>query len=107
MEERATGAGDSFFSTVGVACDAGSTLTDLCILNEAAGRMRVARVATTVDPVQGLVEDIAAGAIASRQMAQLAGYENAIGLGDVEQDSHGTEHRAADRGRRRPECVPA
>ncbi|MCW5624755.1 MAG: hydantoinase/oxoprolinase family protein [Burkholderiales bacterium] len=53
---------------VRVACDVGGTFTDICILNEATGRMHVAKVATTVDPIEGVLEGIAAGGVDLKDM---------------------------------------
>ncbi len=46
---------------VRVACDVGGTFTDICVLNEASGRMHVAKVPTTVDPIDGVLAGITAG----------------------------------------------
>lgn len=53
---------------VRVACDVGGTFTDICIVNEATGRMHVAKVATTVDPIEGVLEGIAAGGVDLKDM---------------------------------------
>src|SRR5205085_12034972 len=58
-----------------VAVDIGGTFTDFCILDEQTGVVRVAKTATTRDPIDGL----------------LAGLEQAgIELSDVALLSHGT-----------------
>lgn len=54
---------DTYAMAVRVACDVGGTFTDICILNEATGRMHVAKVATTVDPIEGVLQGIAAGGV--------------------------------------------
>ncbi|MFT3805253.1 MAG: hydantoinase/oxoprolinase family protein [Burkholderiaceae bacterium] len=46
---------------VRVACDVGGTFTDICVLDETSGRMRVAKVPTTVDPIDGVLAGISAG----------------------------------------------
>lgn len=48
---------------VRVACDVGGTFTDVCILNEATGRMHVAKTPTTPDPIDGVLAGIAAGGV--------------------------------------------
>jgi N-methylhydantoinase A len=48
---------------VRVACDVGGTFTDICILNEASGRMHVAKVPTTPDPIEGVLAGIEAGGV--------------------------------------------
>jgi len=48
---------------VRVACDVGGTFTDVCILDEATGAMRVSKVPTTVDPIDGVLEGIAAAGV--------------------------------------------
>ncbi|MGF1624751.1 MAG: hydantoinase/oxoprolinase family protein [Alphaproteobacteria bacterium] len=48
---------------VRVACDVGGTFTDVCILDEATGAMRVAKVPTTRDPIDGVLEGIAAAGV--------------------------------------------
>ncbi len=46
-----------------VACDVGGTFTDVCILDEATGAMRVSKVPTTVDPIDGVLEGIATAGV--------------------------------------------
>jgi len=53
---------------VRVACDVGGTFTDVCILNEATGRMHVAKVPTTPDPIDGVLQGIAAGDVALKDV---------------------------------------
>ncbi len=48
---------------VRVACDVGGTFTDVCILDEATGAMRVSKVPTTVDPIDGVLEGIATAGV--------------------------------------------
>lgn len=48
---------------VRVACDVGGTFTDVCILEEATGSMRVAKVPTTPDPIDGVLQGIAAAGV--------------------------------------------
>ena len=50
-------------AAVRVACDVGGTFTDVCILEEATGRMRVAKTPTTPDPIDGVLNGIAAGGV--------------------------------------------
>ena len=50
-------------AAVRVACDVGGTFTDVCILDEATGRMRVAKTPTTPDPIDGVLNGIAAGGV--------------------------------------------
>lgn len=51
-----------------VACDVGGTFTDICILDDRTGRMHVAKVATTPDPIEGVLQGIAAGGVALKDM---------------------------------------
>ena len=48
-------------AAVRVACDVGGTFTDVCVLDEATGHMRVAKTPTTPDPIDGVLEGIKAG----------------------------------------------
>ena len=48
---------------VRVACDVGGTFTDICVLNEMSGRMHVAKVPTTPDPIEGVLAGIEAGGV--------------------------------------------
>ncbi len=48
---------------VRVACDVGGTFTDICVLNESSGRMRVAKVPTTPDPIDGVLAGIKASGV--------------------------------------------
>ncbi|MDQ0394339.1 hydantoinase/oxoprolinase family protein [Labrys monachus] len=48
---------------VRVACDVGGTFTDICVLNESSGRMHVAKVPTTPDPIEGVLAGIEAGGV--------------------------------------------
>ncbi|MBB2965018.1 N-methylhydantoinase A [Methylobacterium sp. R2-1] len=48
---------------VRVACDVGGTFTDICVLSEATGRMHVAKVPTTPDPIDGVLAGIEAGGV--------------------------------------------
>ena len=41
-----------------VACDVGGTFTDMCILDDKTGRMHVAKVATTADPIEGVLQTL-------------------------------------------------
>ncbi|MFO1146768.1 MAG: hydantoinase/oxoprolinase family protein [Alsobacter sp.] len=50
-------------NAVRVACDVGGTFTDICVLNETSGRMHVAKVPTTPDPIEGVLSGIAAGGV--------------------------------------------
>ncbi|GAN76067.1 5-oxoprolinase [Acidisphaera rubrifaciens HS-AP3] len=55
-------------TAVRVACDVGGTFTDICILNERSGRMHVAKVPTTADPIEGVLAGITAGGVALKDM---------------------------------------
>ncbi len=46
---------------VRVACDVGGTFTDVRVMDEASGRMRVAKTPTPPDPLDGVLEGIRAG----------------------------------------------
>lgn len=48
---------------VRVACDVGGTFTDICVLSEATGKMHVAKVPTTIDPIDGVLAGIEAGGV--------------------------------------------
>ena len=50
-------------NAVRVACDVGGTFTDICVLNETSGRMHVAKVPTTPDPIDGVLAGIEAGGV--------------------------------------------
>src|SRR5216684_6637654 len=50
-------------NSVRVACDVGGTFTDICVLNENSGRMHVAKVPTTPDPIDGVLAGIEAGGV--------------------------------------------
>lgn len=50
-------------NAVRVACDVGGTFTDICVLNEKSGRMHVAKVPTTPDPIDGVLAGIEAGGV--------------------------------------------
>ena len=50
-------------TAVRVACDVGGTFTDVCVLEEETGRMRVAKTPTTPDPIDGVLNGIAAGGV--------------------------------------------
>ena len=68
---------------VRVACDVGGTFTDVCILNEATGRMHVAKVPTTPDPIDGVLQGIAASGVApspSRLSAEMPPRPSATGM---------------------------
>ncbi|MGJ4995568.1 hydantoinase/oxoprolinase family protein [Bradyrhizobium sp. HKCCYLR20261] len=58
-----TMAGDLTDKSVRVACDVGGTFTDICVLNELSGRMHVAKVPTTPDPIEGVLAGIEAGGV--------------------------------------------
>jgi N-methylhydantoinase A len=53
----------SIENAVRVACDVGGTFTDICIVNEHSGKMHVAKVATTTDPIEGVLLGIEAGGV--------------------------------------------
>ncbi|MFD0986218.1 hydantoinase/oxoprolinase family protein [Methyloligella solikamskensis] len=46
-----------------VSCDVGGTFTDICVLNESSGKMHVAKVPTTADPIEGVLEGISQGGV--------------------------------------------
>ena len=50
-------------TAVRVACDVGGTFTDVCVLEEKTGHMRVAKTPTTPDPIDGVLNGIAAGGV--------------------------------------------
>lgn len=58
-----------------VACDVGGTFTDFCFLDEATGKMSVAKTPTTANPIDGVLNGI---------------QESGIALKDVALFSHGT-----------------
>lgn len=65
----AIGTGDSAARVaVRVACDVGGTFTDVCILDEATGSMRVAKTPTTPDPIDGVLAGIASADVELRDM---------------------------------------
>jgi N-methylhydantoinase A len=45
-------------SPIRVAVDAGGTFTDVCVMDEADGTLRVAKVPTTVDVIEGILEGV-------------------------------------------------
>ncbi len=53
---------------VRVACDVGGTFTDVCILNEATGKMHVAKTPTTADPIDGVLHGIDVGGVELKDM---------------------------------------
>lgn len=55
-------------TAVRVACDVGGTFTDLCFLNEATGKMHVAKTPTTPDPIEGVLKGIEAGGVQLKDM---------------------------------------
>lgn len=55
-------------TAVRVACDVGGTFTDVCILNEATGKMHVAKTPTTPDPIDGVMNGIAEGGVELKDM---------------------------------------
>ena len=59
-------------AAVRVACDVGGTFTDVCVLDEASGQMRVAKTPTTPDPIDGVLEGIKAGGVDLRDMVLFA-----------------------------------
>ncbi len=54
---------DAPHTAVRVACDVGGTFTDVCILEEGSGSIRVAKTPTTPDPIDGVLNGIAAGGV--------------------------------------------
>ncbi len=63
---------DMSSAAVRVACDVGGTFTDVCVLDEASGQMRVAKTPTTPDPIDGVLEGIKAGGVDLRDMVLFA-----------------------------------
>ena len=59
-------------AAVRVACDVGGTFTDVCVLDEASGQMRVAKTPTTPDPIDGVLEGIKAGGVDLQDMVLFA-----------------------------------
>ena len=59
---------ETFGTAVRVACDVGGTFTDVCILNEASGKIHVAKTPTTPDPIDGVLKGIEAGGVALRDI---------------------------------------
>ncbi len=68
LSEPIAAMGNSAARAVRVACDVGGTFTDICIVNEASGRMHVAKVATTPDPIEGVLQGISAGGVDLKDM---------------------------------------
>lgn len=62
-------------TTLRVAVDIGGTFTDVCILDEATGLIRIAKTASTPDPIDGFMTGLEKGS---------------VDLGDVALLSHGT-----------------
>ena len=69
LSEPLAATGNSAASAVRVACDVGGTFTDICIVNEVSGRMHVAKVATTPDPIEGVLQGISAGGVDLKDVA--------------------------------------
>jgi N-methylhydantoinase A len=61
--------------TLRVAVDVGGTFTDICIMNETTGRIRIEKTASTPDPIDGIVSGVARAG---------------VDLADVALFSHGT-----------------
>ena len=59
-------------AAVRVACDVGGTFTDVCVLDQATGQMRVAKTPTTPDPIDGVLNGIKAGGVDLRDMVLFA-----------------------------------
>lgn len=57
---------------VRVACDVGGTFTDICVLNEATGRLHVAKVPSTADPIEGVLQGVAGAGVDLRDVALFA-----------------------------------
>jgi N-methylhydantoinase A len=55
-----------------VAVDIGGTFTDICILDEDAGLIRVAKTATTPDPIDGFLAGLEQGGVDLRDVALLS-----------------------------------
>lgn len=53
---------------VRVACDVGGTFTDFCFLNEATGKIHVAKTPTTPDPIDGVLKGIELGGVELKDM---------------------------------------
>ncbi len=50
-------------AAVRVACDVGGTFTDVCVLDEATGKIHVAKSPTTPDPIDGVLAGISAAGV--------------------------------------------
>ena len=57
---------------VRVACDVGGTFTDICVLDEATGRLHVAKVPSTADPIEGVLQGVAGAGVDLRDVALFA-----------------------------------
>ncbi len=57
---------------VRVACDVGGTFTDICVLDEASGKLRVAKVPSTADPIEGVLEGVAVAGVDLHDVALFA-----------------------------------
>ena len=55
-----------------VAVDIGGTFTDVCVLDERSGAIRVAKTATTPDPIDGFLAGLALGSVDLRDVALLS-----------------------------------
>ena len=76
LSEPIAAMGKSAANAVRVACDVGGTFTDICIVNESSGRMHVAKVATTPDPIEGVLQGISAGGVDLNFRAARASFES-------------------------------
>ena len=54
---------DNAGAAVRVACDVGGTFTDVCVLDEATGKIHVAKSPTTPDPIDGVLAGISAAGV--------------------------------------------
>ena len=59
-------------SRVRVACDVGGTFTDICVLEEATGRLHVAKVPSTVDPIDGVIQGVEGAGVDLHDVALFA-----------------------------------
>src|SRR3954451_20006127 len=58
MPAARSGQGKGMDSTRVVAVDVGGTFTDVCVLDQASGELEVAKVASTADPIDGVMAGV-------------------------------------------------
>jgi N-methylhydantoinase A len=59
-------------SRVRVACDVGGTFTDICVLEEMTGRLHVAKVPSTPDPIDGVIQGVEGAGVDLHDVALFA-----------------------------------